>query len=148
MEKLTETDAENYITSQMVHFLAQSRPFGGTASRNGMRRFYSANVTDVQRAQMDEMSESLLNDTLDVVFQRLKITRYNPPPGTFWFVGQHFTTRLIFIDLANNSHYSDILATGDTMSNAVIKKAKKVGVFFNFRRTTVPATMERISVHN
>jgi len=148
MEKLTETDAENYITSQMVHFLAQSRPFGGRASHNGMRRFYSANVSAVQRAQMDEMSELFLNVTLDVVFERLQITRHNLPPGTFWFVGQHFNTRLIFIDLANNSHYSDILISGDTMSDAVIEKAKKVGVFFNFRRATVTTTMERISVHN
>jgi small nuclear ribonucleoprotein (snRNP)-like protein len=148
MERLTESNAEDYITSQMVSFLAQSRPFGGTASHNGMRRFYSANVSAVQRAQMDKMSDSFLNVTLNVVLQRLEITRHNKPPGTFWFVGQHFTTRLIFIDLANNSHYSDILVSGDPITNAVLEKAKKVGVFFDFRRTTVTTTMEQISVHN
>ena len=147
MEQLTETDAENYITSQMVHFLAQSRPFGGAASNNGMRRFYSANVSDVQRRQMDEMSESFLNATLDIVLKRLKI-KQNTPPRTFWFVGQHFTTRLIFIDLANNSHYSDMLVNDDEMSNAVIKKAKNSYVFFDFRRSTVTSTVEAISVHN
>ena len=147
MEKLTEYHAEQYITSHMVSFLAQSRPFAGASSKNGMRRFYSQNVSDVQRAQMNEMPKFMLNTTIGVVLKRLKIKK-NTSRSAFWFVGQHFTTRLIFIDLANNSHYSDILVSNDAISNAVIAKAKSAGVFFDFRRVGVMPMLEAVSVHN
>lgn len=146
MEQLTETDAEHYIISQMVHFLAQSRPFGGVKSPNGMCRFFSENVSIEQRSLINKTSVSYSNRVIDHLKKNWRAS--NQSQEVHWFVVLNWNIRLCIVNEVNRSQYTDILKPGDPITNAVVKKAKAENVYFDLRSLAVQHINERYPIHN
>ena len=146
MEQLTEINAEDYITSHMVSFLAQSRPFGGVKSANGLCSFFSENVSIEQR-------DLILNTYVpfdDRVIAHLKKNwrASNQSQEVRWFVVLNWNIRLFIFDEVNRSQYTDILKPGDPITIAVVKKAKADNEYYDLGSLAVQHVNERISIHN
>ena len=146
MEQLTDYDAEQYITSHAVSFMAQSRPFGGVKSPNGMRRFFSDNVTTEQRALISNTSKVFANSAISYL--------KNTPAGrmtnadVIWMVVFNWNYRLCIVNEKNRSQYTDIMKAGDPMTLAVIKRAKAANVFFDLSGLEITASEQVHSIHN
>lgn len=145
MEKLTEYDAEEYITSQMVSFLAQSRPFGGVKSPNGMCRFFSNNVTVEQRALINNTSVAYSDKIIAYLKNNWRLS--HDTREVHWFVVCSWNIRLCVTNEVNLSQYTDILKPGDPITVAVIKKAKMENVYFDLRNLAVEHSKEEYTVH-
>ncbi len=145
MEKLTENDAEQYIAGQMVHFLAQSRPFGGVKSPNGMHRFFSKNVTAEQQALINNTSSAYSRTVITYLKKHEEV--FARDKEIHWFVIFSWNTRLCIFNEANRSQYTDILKPSDPITIAVIKKAKLENLFFDLRHLAIQHSNERYSIH-
>lgn len=145
MEQLTSTDAEQYITSHMVDFLTRSRPFGGVKSPNGMRKFFSSNVTKQQRFLIVNTSKDWANSA--IAFIEKNLPKHLLKKNVLWFVTFNFGYRLCITNNVNRSQYTDILKPSDPITSAVVAKAKADKVFFDLRNLVVEPSDVVYSLH-
>ena len=145
MDKLTEHDAEQYITSHMVNFLAQSRPFGGVKSPNGMRKFFSSNVTEQQRFLIVNTSKDWANSAIAFIEQN--VAEYHKEKDVHWFVTFNWGYRLCITNNVNRSQYTDLLLLNDPITLAVVAKAKADEVFFDLSNLVVVPSNQVYSLH-
>lgn len=145
MGQLTENDAELYIASQMVHFLAQSRPFAGVKSPNGMHRFFSKNVTAKQQALINNTSSAYSRTVIAYLKKHKEV--FPQDKEIHWFVVFSWNTRLCIVNEANRSQYTDILKPGDPITFAVIQKAKFENLYFDLCHLAIQNNNERYLIH-
>ena len=145
MEQLTDYDAEQYITSHLVNFLAQSRPFGGVKSPNGMRKFFSSNVTEQQRSLIVNTSKEWANSA--IAFIERNVPEHHLGKDVNWFVTFNWGYRLCITNNVNRSQYTDILPLNDPITLAVVAKAKADMVFFDLSNLVVVPSNAVFSIH-
>ena len=148
MEKLTEYHAEQYITSHMVNFLAQSRPFGGVKSPNGMCRFFSKNVTIEQQSLMNNTSVPYSNRVIAYLKENWRASNQKKSQEVHWFVVFNWNIRFCIVNEVNRSQYTDILKAGDPITSAVVKKAKAENAYFDLCNLAIQHNSQKYSIHN